>query len=170
VADASPIADGADHRLDPRYIPHQQTVGWIVALCVALGSLLGGLIAWASSGFSLIALAVIGTGWTALNAVLGWHVQRWPAIEYRHVSYRVDDRAIEIRRGVVWRVVIDIPRSRVQHTDVSQGPLERRHGLGTLVVYTAGTDHARVELPGLDHATALLIREHLLPREESDAV
>ena len=45
----------------------------------------------------------------------------------------------------------NVPRSRVQHTDVSQGPLERNHGLGTLVVYTAGTDHAKVELGGLDH-------------------
>ncbi len=63
-----------------------------------------------------------------------------------------------------------MPRSRVQHTDVSQGPLERSHGLGTLVIYTAGTEHARVELGGLDHGTALLIRDHLLPREENDAV
>ena len=63
-----------------------------------------------------------------------------------------------------------MPRSRVQHTDVSQGPLERGYGLGTLVIYTAGTDHAKVDLHGLDHATALAIRDHLLPREGGDAV
>ena len=91
-------------------------------------------------------------------------------IAYRHASYKVDGQGIEIRRGVFWRTIINIPRSRVQHTDVSQGPLERTHELGTLVVYTAGTDHARVDLHGLAHARALRIREHLLPREESDAV
>jgi len=58
----------------------------------------------------------------------------------------------------------------VQHTDVSQGPAERSYGLGTLSVFTAGTDHARVGLSGLDHATALAIRDHLLPREGADAV
>jgi membrane protein YdbS with pleckstrin-like domain len=58
----------------------------------------------------------------------------------------------------------------VQHTDVSQGPLERRYGLGTRVIFTAGTDHARVDLKGLDHATALAIRDHLLPRGGDDAV
>ena len=68
-----------------------------------------------------------------------------------------------------WRTVVTVPRSRVQHTDVSQGPLERRFGLGTLVVYTAGTDHARVSLGGLAHAHALRIREQLLPRGD-DAV
>jgi membrane protein YdbS with pleckstrin-like domain len=82
----------------------------------------------------------------------------------------VDDRTIEIRRGVYWRAVITVPRSRVQHTDVSQGPLERSFGLGTLVIYTAGTEHAKVSLSGLEHTRALRIREHLLPTEGGDAV
>lgn len=56
-----------------------------------------------------------------------------------------------------------MPRSRVQHTDVSQDPIERGFGLGTLVIYTAGTDHARVDLSGLEQATALRIRDYLLP-------
>jgi membrane protein YdbS with pleckstrin-like domain len=59
----------------------------------------------------------------------------------------VDARGLEIRRGVFWRSVVNVPRSRVQHTDVSQGPLERSYGLGTLIVYTAGTDHAQVNSP-----------------------
>ena len=63
-----------------------------------------------------------------------------------------------------------MPRSRVQHIDVSQGPIERRYGLGTLVIYTAGTDHAKVVLSGLEHGRALRIREHLLPSEAGDAV
>ncbi len=72
----------------------------------------------------------------------------WAEREYRHTFYRLDAQGIEIRRGVYWRVVINVPRSRVQHTDVSQGPVERRYGLGTLVIYTAGTDHAKVDLAG----------------------
>jgi uncharacterized protein len=95
---------------------------------------------------------------------------RWPAIEYRHIAYRVDDDGIEIRSGVVWRSVANVPRSRVQHTDVAQGPLDRRYGLGRLIIYTAGTQHARVELPGLEHQTALTIRDHLLPRHTVDVV
>jgi hypothetical protein len=82
----------------------------------------------------------------------------------------VDAGGIEIREGVVWRAVTNVPRSRVQHTDVSQGPLERRFGIGTLVIHTAGTDSAVVSLRGLTHESALAIRDHLLPREEPDAV
>jgi membrane protein YdbS with pleckstrin-like domain len=71
---------------------------------------------------------------------------------------------------VFWRTVVNVPRSRVQHTDVSQGPLERRFGLGALVVYTAGTDHARIDLGGLAYETAIALRDHLLPHERDDAV
>lgn len=166
----SPTADGADRRLDPRYIPLQQKVGWIATACIAAASLVAVLIVWTSTGFSPAALLVLALLWLAMNGALAWHAQGWPAIEYRHMFYRIDGQGIEIRRGVYWREIINIPRSRVQHTDVSQGPLERTHGLGTLVIYTAGTDHARVDLPGLDHRTALGIREQLLPKEEGDAV
>jgi membrane protein YdbS with pleckstrin-like domain len=164
------VADGVERRLDPRHISHQQKVGWIAAAFLTGLSFIVAIVFWASAGFSLAALLAAAGLWLALSGFLAWHAQAWPAIAYRHASYKVDDRGLEIHRGVLWRRIINIPRSRVQHTDVSQGPLERTHELGTLVVYTAGTDHARVDLAGLAHARALRIREHLLPKGEGDAV
>jgi membrane protein YdbS with pleckstrin-like domain len=82
----------------------------------------------------------------------------------------VDEDGLEIQRGVYWRTITTVPRSRIQHTDVSQGPLERRYGLGTLVVYTAGTHHSQVSLSGLEFTVAQAIRVHLLPRDQGDAV
>ena len=170
VSEPPPIADGVDRQLDPRVIPLQQVIGWIVAAIIAGGSLVVLFIVWAANRFSTPLLLAIAPLWIIVNAAIAWLSHRWPAIEYRHTFYRVDDQGIEIRRGVYWRVVINVPRSRVQHTDVSQGPLERRFGLGTLIVYTAGTDHAKVDLGGLEHGTALRIREHLLPSGAGDAV
>jgi hypothetical protein len=112
----------------------------------------------------------LGWYWTAGTPMLGWWSYRWAEVEYRHMSYDVDDDVIEIRSGVFWQSVQNVPRSRVQHTDVSQGPLERKHGLGRLVIFTAGTQHSRVELPGLAHHTALDIRDRLLPRHTVDVV
>ena len=57
-----------------------------------------------------------------------------------------------------------MPRSRIQHTDVTQGPYERRFGLATLVVYTAGTENASIPIEGLGHETALAFRDALLAR------
>jgi membrane protein YdbS with pleckstrin-like domain len=168
------IADGVDRRLDPRVVPLERLTGGIFVAVVASGSFaavaVGSLVALFEGRISWIGLLGLVAAWLAVNATLAWHVYRWPAVSYRHAFYRVDEHGIEIRTGVVWRQVINVPRSRVQHTDVSQGPLERRFGLGTLAMYTAGTDHARVALPGLAHERALRIREHLLPGSGSDAV
>jgi uncharacterized protein len=168
IAEPPLIADGVDHQLDRRVITLQKTVGWIVTACLSAASLIALFVVWLAGDLPVWAGLGLFLLWVVACSLLAWHAQRWPAIEYRHTSYSVDAQGIEIRRGVYWRKVINVPRSRVQHTDVSQGPLERSHGLGTLVIYTAGTDHAMVDLAGFDHQTAL--RAHLLPTEGSDAV
>lgn len=164
VSEPEAVADGLDHRLDPRVIPLQRIGGGIFTALIAAGSLAGLVIADEGSPW------LRGGAWLVVVLLAAWKSYSWPPLAYRHASYRVDDQGIEIRRGVYWRVVINVPRSRVQHIDVSQGPVERRYGLGTLVIYTAGTDHAKVELEGLEHGRALRIREHLLPSESGDAV
>jgi membrane protein YdbS with pleckstrin-like domain len=169
-APPSSIADGVERPLDPRSVAVQRIAGWLVAGPILAGVLLGLLLILFLAdlpGWAMALLVLLGAA-AALG--LAGSAHRWPEIEHRHAAYKVDGRGIEIRRGVVWRKVINVPRSRVQHTDVSQGPLERSHGLATLVIYTAGTNHARVDLHGLDHATALLIRDHLLAGEGDDAV
>jgi membrane protein YdbS with pleckstrin-like domain len=108
--------------------------------------------------------------WALVTAALAVFSQRWPAVAYRHFFYRVDQRGIEIKQGVLWRTVTTVPRSRVQHIDVSQGPFERRLDLGTVTIHTAGTQDATVSLPGLEYGLALALREHLLPKREHDVV
>ena len=160
-------ADGLEYALDPRHIALSRLIGWMLSACVASASLVLAAVIAFRSGAPFFALTLL---WLVANALFAWHLQRWPTISHRHTSYRLDGEGIDIRRGVFWRRAINVPRSRVQHTDVSQGPLERHYGLGTLIIYTAGTDHARVALSGLAHADALRIREQLLPTGDSDAV
>jgi hypothetical protein len=158
-------------RLDPRVIPLQRINGGIALAVFASASMIGTIINLAvEDDVTRLRLVLQPLAWLVLVLLAAWHTWRWPPIAYRHTSYRVDDQGIEIHRGVYWRVVINVPRSRVQHIDVSQGPVERRFGLGTLVIYTAGTDHAKVELDGLEHGRALEIREQLLPSGAADAV
>jgi membrane protein YdbS with pleckstrin-like domain len=165
------IADGEARALDPRWIQVQRITGWIFTAVVGTLSLAGVVIAiLAADDMPAWLAGLLPVLWIAGTVLLAIHGHRWPTREYHHTSYRVDSVGIEIRRGVYWRVAINVPRSRVQHTDVSQGPLERRYGLGTLVIYTAGTDHARIDLPGLEHGVAVRLREHLLPSGDADAV
>ena len=163
------IADGIDHSLDPRFVSLGRLNGAIGAGVLGVVSCFGMIAFWIASGWLAFGLLLVPL-WLVLAGLLAWHLQRWPAIAYRYASYRVDDLGIEIRRGVVWRSITNVPRSRVQHTDVSQGPLERKFGLGTLVIHTAGTTHSKVTLEGLEHETARRIRANLLPGGEGDAV
>lgn len=164
------IADDVERPVDPRYVDLQKVIGWIVTSVMSAGWLLGSGILFLVSDLPVWANALLAALSALVIAALAWMSQVWPAIEHRHMAYRVNERGIEIRRGVWWRSVVSVPRSRVQHTDVSQGPIERGFGLATLKIYTAGTEHAEVSLAGLDHATALVIRDHLVSGGQDDAV
>ena len=162
--------DGREYPLDPRHVTVERISGWIAFGVIAGPSLIALLVANLFAPLSLDVRLLMGAAWLFVAGWLAWGAQIWPPIAHRYASYRVDDEVIEIKRGVVWRRVVTIPRSRVQHTDVSQGPLERSYGLGTLVIFTAGTEHARVQLAGLDHRVALRIRDHLLSTAADDVV
>ena len=164
-SDSPPTSVGES--LDPRYIVLQRQTGaiWSVLLALFWGAVVAAAIVWSDLREEFhIPLVVL---WSVLTIAHFWWGQVKPRLHYRYASYQVDPEQIEIRRGYWVRSVINIPRSRVQHTDVSQGPFERRHGLGTLHIYTAGVSNSVVLLPGLDHARALAIRDLLLPRERA---
>ncbi len=165
------IADGVERPLDLRAVVVERIANWLV-----VGPILAGL--WTAI-LLVVSLVDALPGWGAALLLLGGSVavvvlslvaHRRPVIAHRHTAYKVDGRGIEIRRGILWRKMIHVPRSRVQHTDVSQGPLERKYDLATLILYTAGTSYARVDLHGLDHATALRIRDYFVSSEGDDAV
>lgn len=96
--------------------------------------------------------------------IAGPCVWRLPRSHYRALQFAMDEHGIAIRRGIVWRSHIALPRIRVQHSDVSQGPLQRRYGVATLKLYTAGSRYTKIELPGLQHDDAIALRDSLLAR------
>ena len=115
-----------------------------------------------TTGWGVAGLGAFAIGAAAFLGFLGWMSHTWPPRTFRRTSWRVDEEGIEIRRGVLWRHVISVPRERIQHTDVSQGPIERRFGLATLSIHTAGNHEYEVQLSGLARPLALGIRDSLL--------
>lgn len=83
---------------------------------------------------------------------------------------RVLADGIWVDRGVWWRSEIFVPRARVQHTDVQQGPIARRYGIASLKVFTAGAGNGEIEIDGLTHADAIRLRDELLGRQARDGV
>lgn len=162
-----PIADGTERGTSPRHVTVDRIVGGFIG-----ASVLGG----AAVGATILRIAIEPPWeWTARLPVLAAlpfiaFTQWWPAYSHPFTRWRLDGAALRIRRGVLWRQEIDVPLSRVQHTDVVQGPIERRYGVAKLVVHTAGTVDATVELGGLEVGIARAIRDHLVRGDDDDAV
>jgi membrane protein YdbS with pleckstrin-like domain len=164
------LSDASEQRLHPNFVPCERLAGWIVTAVLGGGSVVGVVLLYLFVVESVAVNGVLAGIALVLVALLCWSAHGWPPIDYRHRSFRVSDTGIQIHKGVLWRSVMDVPISRVQHTDVNQGPIERRFGLAHLIIHTAGTTSASVRLEGLGHETAVAIRDHLVVSDSDDAV
>ncbi len=82
---------------------------------------------------------------------------------WRRTRWKLDDRGLHVRRGMLWQTEVLVPRSRVQHLDIERGPLERHFSLATLVVHTAGSQTQALRQSGLAETDAVSLRDALIP-------
>jgi len=166
---APTIVDGVDHSVDPRSVKAARIVGISVTLVIGLIPLIANTIGWAVGSMPLkVYLSLLGVTFGLLGLVV-WLCYWWPAAHHKRLRYLVDEGGLRIRRGVIWRKVIWIPISRVQHTDVSQGPVQRSFDLATITIHTAGTAGASISLAGLEHGVATRLCDHLRPDRTTHA-
>ncbi|MFC5345539.1 PH domain-containing protein [Brevundimonas staleyi] len=95
----------------------------------------------------------------AVGSVVLLVPRRW-----RRWGYAFTDRELHVAQGWLVRTHTVVPVSRVQHIDVSQGPLERSAGVATLSLHTAGTEGSLVRLPGIRRERAEDIRDAIRSR------
>lgn len=152
----------ADQALDSASVTAARLAGVIGVAAGSVSGLAAVLVAAVATPLGGLAAAGLGALVLALSAAGAAACYLWPAVRYRHTRYRLDAHGVTIRRGVVWRTVTSVPTSRVQHTDVLRGPVERYFDLATLVIHTAGTRDASVALGGLRHRAALALRDRLI--------
>ena len=100
---------------------------------------------------------------------LAWLVLLAPKRRWRAWAYARSERDLQLRHGVWTQVHTLVPLDRVQHIDISQGPVERTCGVCRLVLHTAGTLHSRVVLPGLSRDTAETMRDEIRAQIRSDS-
>lgn len=84
-----------------------------------------------------------------------------PGRRYAAWGYRVDPDELHLKHGVWSQQETIVPLGRVQHIDVGQGAIERACGVTHLTLYTAGTAHSSVTLPGLTRQTAEALRDEI---------
>jgi hypothetical protein len=163
----TPPPAGAFTPLDPRALRLWQVTDVIAyAVLLFIGLVVGAVVVlnWPR------ALPWAAAAWAAVGGLAVWTVLYYHPRNYRAWGYHVDRRVLLIGQGVWFRSIKLLPLPRLQHVDVKRGPLQRRYGLATLVLHTAGTHAASIEVPGLDAEEAVRLRDHLVAAGGDDGV
>jgi membrane protein YdbS with pleckstrin-like domain len=92
-----------------------------------------------------------------------------PSRVYRRLGYAIDGRLLRTVRGWLFHTDTIVPFVRVQHIDVTRGPIDKMFGTASLVVHTAGTHNSVVVLPGLAPDRAAEIRDAIRSEIRADA-
>ncbi len=101
--------------------------------------------------------------------LLGSIIQLWLPLQITRTRFLLRRQDFLLSSGVWWHQAVLIPLTRVQHVTVSQGPLQKRFGLATLKVFTAGGVQAEAALADIDYELAQTLCQQLsqlIPQEE----
>lgn len=85
-----------------------------------------------------------------------------PPLRYAAWGFALRESDLYLEHGVLSRTSSIVPLARIQHVDTRHGPIHRRLGLAAVVVYTAGTRGAVLEIPALRTAEAEALRDRLV--------
>src|SRR5688500_12523316 len=151
-------------RLDPQAMTLWRITGALNMLPLLVGAGFAALALSRSGGVSrffevLPVLAVLVLAGVAVGAGPGLRWRRW-----RYES-RPDE--VDLQRGIFWISRTLVPLARIQHVDTRQGPLQRRFGLSTVVLYTAAGPN---QIPELSTPVAERARDRIaeLTREQDE--
>jgi hypothetical protein len=148
--------------LHPRQLTLMRIRAAILAALLALPLLAAD---WEGARRGLTPLGAVAAAGIALLLAL---VFLAPRRRYASWGYHQAEDELSVRHGLMVRRLTIVPFGRVQHIDVGQGPIERRLGLATLVLNTAGTRGAAVRLPGLLYGDAEAMRDHIRAKIRQD--
>ncbi|WP_339859900.1 PH domain-containing protein [Pseudohongiella acticola] len=128
----------------------------LLILCVLLSIAIPAVAPWHGAFAAMIVLLL------AITLMTVWVNKR-----YRLTGYVVQPRAVYFRTGALWRTQTVVTLNRIQHVEITQGPLERWLKVARLVIYTAGGKTSDLTVPGLPLPRAEDIRDGLLQKIES---
>jgi uncharacterized protein len=150
-------------RLDPRAITLWRITGALNMLPLLVGA-----------GFAALALSRSGVSRLfevlpvlAVLVLAGVVVGVMPGLRWRRWRYEIRPDEVDLQRGIFWISRTLVPLARIQHVDTRQGPLQRRFGLSTVVLYTAAGPN---QIPELSTPVAERARDRIaeLTREQDE--
>ncbi len=81
---------------------------------------------------------------------------------FKNKAFAVRQQDIFFQTGWLWKSKTVIPFKRIQHSEVSQGPIDRMFNLGKLRVFTAGGSGSDLTIPGLSFIKANQLKDFII--------
>jgi membrane protein YdbS with pleckstrin-like domain len=100
------------------------------------------------------------------TAVLGFLFTWLSHAQDQLKSYSLRESDLHYSSGLFFRSVVSQPITRIQHIELKRGPIERKAGLATLQVFSAGGEMHTFQIPGLPIETAQQLRHFILQHKD----
>lgn len=110
-------------------------------------------------------------GWMILSAVVLLLILfHFISIQksFPFLAFAVRDKDVMCRKGWITRSIKISPFNRIQNCSVQSGPIERKYGLSSLIIYTAGSENADLKIPGLLQVEAEKLRHFIMEKIHSE--
>ncbi len=89
-------------------------------------------------------------------------------ISYKFSGYALREKDLLYRSGWIKRKTRIVMLNRIQHVSVQSGPLERKFGLSSVSIYTAGSSAADFTIEGITEDTAQRIKSWISTETHGD--
>lgn len=148
-------------QLDRNYIKSE-----LIGSAIFFGFLCFGLLfctllfRWGFQWFSIVAWSV----WLAWGCLSVFLIVK----NYKIAGYALREKDVAYRRGVIFRSITTIPFNRMQHCEITVGPVEKMFELSTLKIFTAGGSGSDLSISGIHKEEAEKIKEFITRKISSD--
>lgn len=82
-------------------------------------------------------------------------------IGFKIKGYAIRQKDVSYKSGLIWFSMTSVPFNRIQHCEISQGPLGRLFNLASVKVYTAGGSGSDLSISGLTKERAQKLRDFI---------
>lgn len=80
--------------------------------------------------------------------------------------YALREHDMNYQSGLLFKSLVSQPILRIQHIELKRGPIERKFGLATLQVFSAGGASYTFYIPGLEYQHAVQLRQFILDHKD----
>jgi membrane protein YdbS with pleckstrin-like domain len=82
------------------------------------------------------------------------------------IKYAVREQDVHFQSGLIFRKLVSQPILRIQHIELKRGPIERKAGLATLQVFSAGGVAHTFQIPGMEYEKAVALRKFIINHKD----